>query len=241
MSQQCLNCEGCDTTLHVIGGDRPHAPLDLAFAHLLDNQLLNRSVRLDPENLTGPLTIWASYSNHTRSRYHYVFGTDAADIYPNDLLLAESDTGQAYLAVTIAETPQSSTETGSVTWGSAAAVQFVTPTTPLKLVVPTALGATNASVGTMNLRDKGVVPFSYVLLAPIAATQEVVMLGELDKVVPASTHRFHELQPGEWALSGAPTETVDVSFAAKGALDAAPGECHRVGWLNCATNIDYTN
>lgn len=199
------------------GGDRPHAPLDLAFAHLLETEA------------SGPLTIWSSYSNHTHSRYHYVFGTDAADIYPNDLLLAEIETGQEYLAVTIAETPQPSTETGSVTWGSAGSVQMVTPTAPLKLI-PTVVSSTDSTKGvtTLSPRDEGVVPFSYVLLAPIAEEQKVVMLGEMDKVVPASTHRFREVQAGEWLLSGAPTETVAVSFAAKGAIDTSLGECYRV-------------
>ncbi len=50
------------------------------------------------------------------------------------------------------------------------------------------------------------------------------MLGEMDKVVPASTHRFREVQAGEWALSGAPNESVIISFVAKGAIDASTSE-----------------
>ena len=198
------------------GGDRPHAPLDIAFAHLLDNPQPEAG-RLDSEDPSGPLTIWSSYSNHTHSRYHYIFGADAAQVYPKDLLLAGTDTAQQYLAINIAETPKPSNGgTDKVTWGSSASVQTITPTAPLKLV-PSAVtaGATTNIGGAKTTRDDGVVPFSYVLLAPIADEQRVVMLGEMDKVVPASTHRFHENQAGEWTLTGAPAETVIVSFAVK--------------------------
>lgn len=207
------------------GGDRPHAPLDLAFAHLLDN-LHPEAGRVDVSDSSGPLTIWSSYSKHTFSRYHYIFGADAAEIYPKDLLLAESDTAQEYLAIAIAETPKPSTETGSVTWGSAAAVQTVTPTAPLKLAPTIFATRTTASVVAKRLRDQGVVAFSYWLLAPIAPDQQVVLLGELEKVVPVSTQRFHEVQAGEWTLSGAPAETVVVSFAAMGAANGSPGACN---------------
>lgn len=198
------------------GGDRPHAPLDLAFAYLLGNSHPEAG-RVDSSDPSGPLTIWSSYSNHTYSRYHYIFGADAAEIYPKDLLLAESDTTQEYLAITIAETPKPTTETGSVTWGSSAAVQTVTPTVPLKLAPAVVATGTTA----------GVVAFSYWLLAPIAPDQKVVLLGEMDKVVPVSTQRFHEVQAGEWSLSGAPAETVVVSFVAMGEVNGSLGACNR--------------
>ena len=38
------------------------------------------------------------------------------------------------------------------------------------------------------------------------------LLGELDKVVPTSSHRFTHISAGEWMLSGAPAETVAISF-----------------------------
>jgi hypothetical protein len=40
-----------------------------------------------------------------------------------------------------------------------------------------------------------------------------VMMGEMDKVVPASSHRFTQTAAGEWTLSGAAFETVVISFA----------------------------
>lgn len=39
------------------------------------------------------------------------------------------------------------------------------------------------------------------------------MIGEMEKVVPASSHRFKQTAAGEWALSGAASETVVISFA----------------------------
>ena len=38
------------------------------------------------------------------------------------------------------------------------------------------------------------------------------MMGEMDKVVPASSHRFTQTAVGEWTLSGAASETVIISF-----------------------------
>jgi hypothetical protein len=90
----------------------------------------------------------------------------------------------------------------SVTWGSTAKLSAVSPTEPLKLTLSSSGGGTT---------DDGVVPFVYTLLVP--AETFPVMIGELDKVVPASSHRFKQTTKGEWLLSGAAAETVVISFA----------------------------
>lgn len=142
MTDAVMTMRSCDANGRVLRGDRPHAPLDVAFEATL-------VPGADP---TGPLTVWSTYTNHTAGRYHYIFSTDEVEIYPKDLLLA--DPTQAYLAVTIAETPAPSTETGTVTWGSTGTVTAVSATKPLKLTPPPSGSA----------KDGGVVPFIYAML-----------------------------------------------------------------------------
>ena len=99
-----MTMRACNTDGRVLRGDRPHAPLDLAFAATLGKHVE------DPEDSTsGPLTLWSSYTNHSSvGQYHYLFSagdkdTAAVEVYPKDLLLG--DPRQTYVAVTVAETP----------------------------------------------------------------------------------------------------------------------------------------
>ena len=140
-----MTLRSCDANGRVLRGDRPHAPLDLAFEATLDQAA-------DPENPTALLTVWSTFTNHTAGRNHYIFSTDEVEVYPKDLLLG--DPKQTYLAVTIAATPAPSTGADTVTWGSTGTVTAVSPTTPLKLA---------PASGGGSAKD-GVVPFVYTML-----------------------------------------------------------------------------
>ena len=88
----------------------------------------------------------------------------------------------------------------------------VTPTKPLVLRPPL---ATTESTAT-----KGVVSFSYVVLAPALGGTPWFVLGELEKVVPVSPTRFGDLTTSgstlTWELSGESDEEVTISYAQAG-------------------------
>jgi hypothetical protein len=57
------------------------------------------------------------------------------------------------------------------------------------------------------------------------------MVGEMDKVVPASSHRFTSTAAGEWALSGTAAETVVISFTT---------DMHELKTVSCALDAAGT-
>jgi hypothetical protein len=180
-------------------------------------------------------TLWGSYSSFlvggARTAFHYVFytaheGSPSAITLQVDELLESCSTStlgarrcrseggatedDAFLAAVITQTGHggggwAGTDHGKLT--------LVDKDHPLTLAPPQPARAT-----------PGLERFQYVLLAPLGrggkglAGSGFVILGELDKVVPVSTARFHGLTGTRsgalsWPLTGAVGEVITISYA----------------------------
>jgi len=216
MTDRRLAMRSCNEDGHILRPTFPLAALDRAA--------------------TGPAekTLWSAYSSFTgiAAGFHFVFyaGEEAMRITPSDLLVVCSNTtlgarrcheggagavdDEEFVAVSI-------TQTGGV-WPAAVELQTVSETEPLVLSPP------KAPQGSA-----GVVPFSYVMLAPNAARglggSSWVILGELDKVVPVSPGRFGAATATSagltWELKGAVGEVVAISYTRTGTLALRTVQC----------------
>ena len=178
-------------------------------------------------SLSSTLTTPLFPAAQAQVTYHTVFyqGTESITLFPSDLLSPCGNTTISAQHCGAAKGPDAVyaaaivTETGGIWPPPAQSVQVVTATSPLELSPPPA---------AQGKAGDGVVPFQYVVLAPCSGQNggtegsNWVVFGELDKVMPVSAERFSDLlvssdSSGEialdWRISGAPGESVHVSWA----------------------------